>query len=119
MLQSLSLRDVVVSWPTRPTKANGWGGPPKPFRWTSAVCAEIVLRRQFYSGERRAFYCTTIDLHLRRAISRWEEKGIAMFKTSQASDVGSISTAPGAYGWNTEMPRPSVLRAIVGKFRRC
>src|SRR6266404_6530642 len=56
MLQSLSLRNVVVSWPTRPTKANGWGGPTKPFRWTSVMCGEIVLRRQFYSGEWRVLF---------------------------------------------------------------
>ena len=32
MLQSLSFRDAVVSWPTRPTEVNGWGGHPYRFR---------------------------------------------------------------------------------------
>src|SRR6267143_5959587 len=32
MLQSLSFRDAVVNWPTRPTEVNGWGGHPYRFR---------------------------------------------------------------------------------------
>src|SRR5437773_6045957 len=36
MLQSLSVRDVVVSWPTRPTEANGWGWA-HPYRFRCIV----------------------------------------------------------------------------------
>jgi hypothetical protein len=32
MLQSVRFRDLVVSWPTRPTEVDGWGGYPFRFR---------------------------------------------------------------------------------------
>ena len=54
---------------------------------SSAMWAETVLRQQFDSGERHATLESQRLIYTRRSRVSLKEKGIGMFKTSQASDV--------------------------------